>query len=220
MAVAIKELRQIRRDRRSLLILLFIPVFFLFLYGYALNFDIRHVTLAIQDRDHSAESRALVSAFVRSAYFDRVATVENDDQIDALMNRGQARALLVIPEGFAKNVQLGQTAPGQVIKLSHGGGGPATIVMCGFLAADDTQSNPLLAALPPIFKVDMRNDPQAAWLQSSLHFAATETAHRRPGSTVVIGKLSELLFAEAVRRCIDALPPDRKARRTRHCRLL
>jgi len=61
MAVAIKELRQIRRDRRSLLILLFIPVFFLFLYGYALNFDIRHVTLAIQDRDQSAESRALAA---------------------------------------------------------------------------------------------------------------------------------------------------------------
>ena len=42
-AVAVKELRQIRRDRRTLLILLFIPAFFLFLYGYALNFDIRHI---------------------------------------------------------------------------------------------------------------------------------------------------------------------------------
>ena len=43
-AVAVKELRQIRRDRRTLLILLFIPAFFLLLYGYALNFDIRHVS--------------------------------------------------------------------------------------------------------------------------------------------------------------------------------
>ncbi len=51
LAVAVKELRQIRRDRRSLVILLFIPVFFLFLFGYALNFDIRHVSLAVQDRD-------------------------------------------------------------------------------------------------------------------------------------------------------------------------
>ena len=57
-AVAMKELRQIRRDRRTLLILLFIPTFFLFLYGYALNFDIRHVTLAVEDRDQSSESRA------------------------------------------------------------------------------------------------------------------------------------------------------------------
>ena len=59
LAVALKELRQIRRDRRSLLILLFIPVMFLFLYGYALNFDIRHVPMAVQDRDGTVESRAL-----------------------------------------------------------------------------------------------------------------------------------------------------------------
>ena len=52
-AVALKELRQIRRDRRTLLILLFLPAFFLFLYGYALNFDIRHVALAVEDRDGS-----------------------------------------------------------------------------------------------------------------------------------------------------------------------
>ena len=42
-AVAVKELRQIGRDRRTLLILLFVPAFFLLLYGYALNFDIRNI---------------------------------------------------------------------------------------------------------------------------------------------------------------------------------
>jgi ABC-2 type transport system permease protein len=48
LAVARKELRQIRRDRRTLLILLFVPAFFLLIYGYALNFDIRHVRLAVR----------------------------------------------------------------------------------------------------------------------------------------------------------------------------
>ena len=57
-AVAVKEMRQIRRDRRTLMILIFVPTFFLFLYGYALNFDIRHVTLGVQDRDGSSESRS------------------------------------------------------------------------------------------------------------------------------------------------------------------
>ena len=52
-AVARKELRQIRRDRRTLLILLFVPAFFLLIYGYALNFDIRHVRLALQDNTPS-----------------------------------------------------------------------------------------------------------------------------------------------------------------------
>ena len=70
LAVGRKELRQILRDRRTLVILLFIPVFFLLLFGYALNFDIRHVRLAVDDRDHTPESRRLVSAFVNSGYFD------------------------------------------------------------------------------------------------------------------------------------------------------
>ena len=50
-AVGRKEFRQILRDRRTLMILLFVPAFFLLLYGYALNFDIRHVALAVDDRD-------------------------------------------------------------------------------------------------------------------------------------------------------------------------
>ena len=68
-----KELRQIARDRRTLVILVFVPAFFLLLYGYALNFDIRHVALAVEDRDSTPESRELVSAFVNSSYFDLVA---------------------------------------------------------------------------------------------------------------------------------------------------
>ena len=75
LAVYRKELRQISRDRRTLLILVFVPAFFLLLYGYALNWDIRHIALGVQDRDATPESRALVSAFVNSSYFDRVADV-------------------------------------------------------------------------------------------------------------------------------------------------
>ena len=115
LAVATKELRQIRRDRRSLLILLFIPVFFLLLYGYALNFDIRHVALAVQDRDRSAESRTLVAAFVRSAYFDQVVNVEDEAAIDSLMNRGSVRAVLVIPEDFARHIGRGEPAELQIL---------------------------------------------------------------------------------------------------------
>ena len=115
LAVAGKELRQIRRDRRSLLILLIVPVFFLFLYGYALNFDIRHISLAIQDRDRSPESRALAAAFVHSAYFDQVADVQSEADIDRLMNRGTIRVLLVIPEDFSRRVGRRETADVQII---------------------------------------------------------------------------------------------------------
>ena len=114
-AVSLKELRQIVRDRRTLVILLFIPAFFLFLYGYALNFDIRHVTLAVQDRDGSVESRELLARFTSSTYFDIAAIVRSDAELDAVMDRGEARAALVIPEGFARRLQRGETAEVQVI---------------------------------------------------------------------------------------------------------
>jgi len=113
-AVAMKELRQIRRDRRSLLILLFIPIFFLFLYGYALNFDIRHVPLAVEDRDHSEESRGLIAAFVRSTYFTHVATIEDDADVDRLLNLGTARAVLVIPAGFSEDLREGNLPEVQI----------------------------------------------------------------------------------------------------------
>ena len=74
-AVARKEFRQIVRDARTLTILLVVPVFFLLLYGYALNWDIRHVRLAVDDREHTPESRSLVAAFVNSGYFDLVASI-------------------------------------------------------------------------------------------------------------------------------------------------
>ena len=73
-AVVVKELRQVRRDPFSLAMLIGLPAFMLVLYGYALNFDVRHVRLAVQDRDGSRASRELVASFTRSTYFDLVAT--------------------------------------------------------------------------------------------------------------------------------------------------
>ena len=85
-AVATKELRQILRDRRTLLILLFIPAFFLLLYGYALNFDIRNVSILVKDQDRSTKSRELVSAFINSGYFNLIGYVDSDREIDRLID--------------------------------------------------------------------------------------------------------------------------------------
>jgi ABC-2 type transport system permease protein len=127
-AVALKEMRQISRDRRSLLVLLFLPAFFLFLYGYALNFDIRHVALAVQDRDQTPDSRALVARFVESTYFDQVAAITSDGEVDAIMNRDTARAVLVIPEGFGRELKSGAMADVQVL-LNGDNANTATTVL-------------------------------------------------------------------------------------------
>lgn len=115
MAVARKELRQIVRDRRTLMILAFVPAFFLLVFGYALNFDVRNIALAVEDRDGSSESRALVSAFVNSGYFDLAGTVHDADAAERMLDRNEARAVLVIPGDFGRTVTTGGTASVQVI---------------------------------------------------------------------------------------------------------
>jgi ABC-2 type transport system permease protein len=115
LAVARKELRQIRRDRRTLMILLFVPALFLLLYGYALNFDIRHVGLAVEDRDRSSRSRALISAFVNSGYFDLVVDVTSAADINRAFDRNEARAALVIPAGYGRDVMNHRPTQVQVI---------------------------------------------------------------------------------------------------------
>lgn len=115
LAVASKELRQILRDRRSLLILLFVPAFFLLLYGYALNFDIRNVPLAVDDQDRSATSRELVSSFVNSGYFTLVGYVDSPKDQNRLIDEGRVRAVLTIPADFGHDLSLRQPVTVQVI---------------------------------------------------------------------------------------------------------
>ena len=115
LAVGRKEFRQILRDRRTLGILLVFPAFVLVLFGYALSFDIRNIALAADDRDGTAESRELVSAFVNSGYFDFVSTAHSPAEVDRLMDTNRARAVLVIPEGFARRVRSGEAAEVQVL---------------------------------------------------------------------------------------------------------
>jgi ABC-2 type transport system permease protein len=128
LAVALKELRQIRRDRRSLLILLFIPCFFLFLYGYALNFDIRHVRLAVEDRDRTEQSRTLIAAFVRSTYFDQVASIEDDADVTKLLDAGKVRAVLVIPPGFSRELVQGGSPEVQILLDGENANSATTIL--------------------------------------------------------------------------------------------
>ncbi len=127
-AVAVKELRQIGRDRRTLTILLFVPAFFLLLYGYALSFDIRHIGLAVLDRDRSVQSRALVSAFVNSGYFDLVAAVDRDDDIVRLIDRNEVRAAIVIPPRFGADAATGHRTAVQVIVNGDNANTATTVV--------------------------------------------------------------------------------------------
>lgn len=101
------------------------------------------------------------------------------------------------------------TAPGEVMTLAYGGDGAVTRIVCGFLAAQDIWRNPLLSALPRMFKVGMRGSNRS-WLESSLRFATEQAASTHAGSATVLAKLSELVFVEAVRCYVDSMPDDGK----------
>jgi AraC-like DNA-binding protein len=98
---------------------------------------------------------------------------------------------------------------GGLFAINHGGGGDRTRIVCGFLGCDSADSNPVIAALPSVLKLDIQEGAGAEWIRSTFQYAADEVAAGRPGSETVLAKLSELLFVESVRRYAESLPSDR-----------
>jgi ABC-2 type transport system permease protein len=144
LAVVVKELRQIRRDPFSLMMLIGLPAFMLVLYGFALNFDVRHVKLAVQDRDRSARSRDLVAAFTHSTYFDLVATPGPGQDLGDLMERRVARAILVIPENYSRTLAAGGRSPIQL--LLDGADSTTATTVLGYARALVAEQNADLVA--------------------------------------------------------------------------
>lgn len=108
-ALVKKELLQIRRDPRTLGIILFAPVVMLILYGYAVNFDIRHIGVVVYDQDSSRQSRDLIKAFSSSEYFDLLGYSNNAADLIKYLDSGKARAFLWIPAGFGRKLTAGDS---------------------------------------------------------------------------------------------------------------
>jgi AraC-like DNA-binding protein len=96
---------------------------------------------------------------------------------------------------------------GEIAALKQGRAGKTTRIVCGFLACDRRLAEPILLSLPRLLKVSMRDGGTAAWVRSSIRHSVAESASSRPGSAVVLARLSEVLFAEAIRHYMDELPP-------------
>ena len=61
-----------------------------------------------------------------------------------------------------------------------GGGGESTLFVCGYMECDRELSKSFLGGLPPVFKVNIRNDPAGQWLENSLRFSAASAGENRP----------------------------------------
>lgn len=138
-------------------------------------------------------------------------------------HRAQTHDLIVIPGGeahliggdlAAPHADLSrlvlQSDPDEVPRVNHGGGGAVTRLVCGYLACDSALFKTLLAALPRLMIVSMRDDIRGQWLASSIQFSLAEFAAPNAGASTVLAKLSELMFVEAIRRHTESLPPDQQ----------
>jgi len=113
--IAWKELLQLRRDRRMLPMVIIAPVLQLLIYGYAISTTVSNIDAAIYDADRSPASRDLIRAIDASGYFRIHHYPSSLRQVDRLVDRGQATAVVVIPPDFSEKLRRGTTVPVQVI---------------------------------------------------------------------------------------------------------
>jgi ABC-2 type transport system permease protein len=113
--VIIKEFRQIRRDPTSLGMLLVLPAAMIVFVGYAINFDVKHVPLAIFDQSKTSASRTYLEKFKHSAYFNYEYEVAEYKDIEELFVKGGAKIAIVIPTTFAQDLLAGRDAHVQIL---------------------------------------------------------------------------------------------------------
>ena len=107
-AILLKELRQVRRDRLTFGMMVGVPILQLVLFGYALNADPRQLPLAVVSADASEFSRAFVAGLQNSGYFRVVHGAATEAEADALLARGEVQFALVMPADFGRRLQRGE----------------------------------------------------------------------------------------------------------------
>ncbi|NBF40370.1 MAG: ABC transporter permease [Spirochaetes bacterium] len=132
-AVVKKELRQIIRDTRTLGVLLFVPVFLLVMFGYAISLDVKNAPIAVVDHDKSRQSRELIRGFSHSEYFDLAYFTDDTGQLESMFLDETVQGALVIPGDFSKRILRGEDTTVQV--LIDGTNGTTGSALLGYMQA-------------------------------------------------------------------------------------
>jgi AraC-like DNA-binding protein len=117
---------------------------------------------------------------------------------------GNGRAI----EPMDNGTQLARILSQGLEPVRQGGGGETTKFVCGYMTCEPHIGQLVLAGLPALVKVNIRNDPSGVWLENSIRFSVANASQAAAGAEAVVAKLSEALFAETLRRYIALLPPD------------
>ena len=114
-AIMRKEFIQMRRDRMTLALIFMVPLVQLLLFGYAIQTEVKHIPTVVFDQSLSAQSRELTEAFSSSGYFDIDSSASSFDEVNHMIDSGQAQAGLIYPPDFSASLKRGDPAQVQVI---------------------------------------------------------------------------------------------------------
>ena len=115
LAVMVKELRQLRRDRITLAMIVGIPVMQLVLFGYAINLNLRGLSAGIADQANTAGSRALVMDMVATGVIKPSLAAQTPQQLMEALRRGEISVGVVVPPDFERRRIDGRFATGHQV---------------------------------------------------------------------------------------------------------
>lgn len=114
-SIILKEFIQLRRDRRTLAMVIVIPIIQMSIFGYALSTDVKNVSLVVWDASNTPESRELIDSFRQTEFFSVNFYATGYDDIAERIEWGKARVALVIPPDYSHHLYRGETAPVQFL---------------------------------------------------------------------------------------------------------
>lgn len=161
LALCKKEFKHLLRDVRMLSILLFFPVFLLVIFGYAVNYDVENIKLAIKDNDNSELSTEFIRSFIHSGYFIPVKHLAKDFQIKVVLDEKDAQCVMVVPENFSKDFYANRNTAVQIL-IDGVDGNTATVIQSYAQTATANfnatlnQNNLLHAGVKPMQLLDIR----------------------------------------------------------------
>lgn len=114
-AVIRKEFYQIKRDKRTIAIILLMPIMELLLFGYAASTSVDHISTVVFNNDIGTESRELLDNFTNSQYFDINYIAYSMNDVQEYIDNGHAKAGIVIPPEYSQNIKSDKTSQIQLV---------------------------------------------------------------------------------------------------------
>ncbi|MEO6263996.1 MAG: ABC transporter permease, partial [Luteimonas sp.] len=184
LAIVVKELRQLRRDRVTLAMIVGIPVMQLVLFGYAINLNLRGLSAAIADEAGTAGSRALVMDMLATGVVKPVATARTPQELMAMLKRGEISVGIAIPADFERRRIDGREAVQVLVD------GSDTVVQS---AAIQLAQMPLDSSAPAARALNQRQVSPNQASQNQISVISFYNPERRSAVNIVPGLIGVIL---------------------------